>query len=220
MRDEQVQIRCFGVMKNEARMRLAIIRRYGVVHTMLFAALFTPAVAASQASSDFVRISDCGVGGGTQLSARTAATFAISVRKDSLYIHGLIVGRAQPGWKGFGGTRQQLVQPLRAGAPKYLTGATIDTLFLQFDTKGRIAWIHTLRVPMDSNNVVLVDRLDTRGGPPRVVGLMRIPSPVPFKGSCDTREFVDNLNDTLSRLLRSVRGIAAFMGLPPVEQTP
>jgi hypothetical protein len=139
------------------------------------------------------------------------------VRNDSLFIQGLIVGRAQAGWRGFSGTRQQLVEPLRAGAPKYLTGATIDTLFLQFDTKARIAWIHTLRVPMDTNNVVLVDRLDTRGGPPRVTALMRVPSPVPVKGSCDTRDFIENIGETLSRILRSVPPIAAFMGVPPLE---
>jgi hypothetical protein len=187
----------------------------------LIALVINPvSTSAQQAPSDFVRISDCGVGGGTNLSPRAAATFALSVRNDSLYVNGVIVGRAQPGWKGFSGTRQQLVQPLRAGAPKYLTGATIDTLFLQFDTKSRIAWIHNLRVPMDSNNVVLVDRLDTRGGPPRVVGLMRVGSPVPFKGSCDTKDFVESVADTISRILRSVPAIAAFMGLPPVREEP
>jgi hypothetical protein len=154
------------------------------------------------------------------LSPRTAATFALSVRNDSLYIQGLIVGRAQAGWRGFSGTRQQLVEPLRAGAPKYLTGATIDTLFLQFDTKAHIAWIHTLRVPMDTNNVVLVDRLDTRGGPPRVTALMRIPSPVPFKGRCDTRDFIENIGETLSRILRSIPAIAVFMGVPSLEPAP
>ncbi|HEY0527329.1 MAG TPA: hypothetical protein VGD02_00760 [Gemmatimonadaceae bacterium] len=186
-----------------------------------FGLLVSPvAASAQQVASDVVRISDCGIGGGTNLSPRAAATFALSVRNDSLYINGIILGRAQPGWKGFSGTRQQLVQPLRAGAPKYLTGATIDTLFLQFDTRSRTAWIHNLRVPMDSNNVVLVDRLDTRGGPPRVVGLMRVASPVPFKGNCDTKDFVEIVANTISRILRSVPAIAAFMGLPPVEQEP
>jgi uncharacterized protein (DUF58 family) len=175
---------------------------------------------AQQGPSDDVRISDCGIGGGTNLSPRAAATFALSVRNDSLYINGIIVGRAQPGWKGFSGTRQQLVQPLRAGAPKYLTGATIDTLFLQFDTRSRIAWIHNLRVPMDSNNVVLVDRLDTRGGPPRLVGLMRVASPVAFKGSCGTKDFVESVTETISRMLRAVPAIAAFTGLPPIEPEP
>jgi uncharacterized protein (DUF58 family) len=185
------------------------------------AALIKPvSVVAQQPSSNMVRISDCGIGGGAQLSPRAAATFALSARKDSLYIDGVIVGRAQPGWKGFSGTRQQLVQPLRAGAPKYLSGATIDTLFLQFDTKSRIAWVHNLRVPMDTNNVVLVDRIDTRGGPPRVAGLMRIPSPVPLKGNCDTREFVESMNETLVHILRRVPAIAAFMGLSPLEQEP
>lgn len=171
-------------------------------------------------SSEFVRISDCGIGGGIQLSPRSAATFALSARNDSLYIEGVIVGRAQAGWRGFSGTRQQLVEPIRAGAPKYLTGATIDTLFLQFDIKSRIAWIHTMRVPLDTNNVVLVDRLDTRGGAPRVVGLMRVPSPIPLKGSCDTKDFSDSMGETLSRILRSVPTIAAFMGVPPLEPAP
>jgi len=175
-------------------------------------------MARSQAGSDFVRVSDCGVGGGTQLSPRSAAAFVISVQKDSLYIEGLMVGRAQAAWKGFSGTRQQLVEPLRAGTPKYLVGSTIDTLFLQFDTKARIAWVHNLRVPMDTNNVVLVDRLDTRGGTPRVAAVMRIPSPVPFKVSCDSKNFVENLVETLSRMLRSVPAIAAFMGVQPIEE--
>ena len=188
---------------------------------LLLPALLAPvATRAQQPPSGVVRISDCGIGGGAQLSPRTAATFALSVRNDSLYIHGLIVGRAQAAWRGFSGTRQQLVEPLRAGAPKYLTGATIDTLFLQFDTKARIAWIHTLRVPMDTNNVVLVDRLDTRGGPPRVMALVRVPSPVPFKGSCDTRDFIENIGETLSRILRGVPAIATFMGVPPLEPAP
>jgi hypothetical protein len=206
---------------------LAANTRQGLAHAaialrvVLFGLLVSPAAtSAQQLPSDVVRISDCGVGGGTNLSPRAGATFALSVRDDSLYINGIILGRAQPGWKGFSGTRQQLVQPLRAGAPKYLTGGTIDTLFLQFDIRSRIAWIHNLRVPMDSNNVVLVDRLDTRGGPPRVVGLMRVPSPVSFKGSCDTKDFAEGVAETISRILRSVPAIAAFIGLPPIEQAP
>ena len=199
-----------------------VCRRTRAAHlrALLVAGLIPLAGGAQTPSSEFVRISDCGIGGGIQLSPRSAATFALSARNDSLYVEGVIVGRAQAGWRGFSGTRQQLIEPLRAGASKYLMGATIDTLFLQFDIKSRIAWIHNLRVPMDTNNVVLVDRLDTRGGAPRVVGLARVPSPVPLKGNCDTKDFADNIGETLSRILRNVPGIAEFMGVPPLEPAP
>ena len=136
------------------------------------------------------------------------------VQNDSLYFDGIIVGRAQAGWKGFNGTRRQLVEPIRAGAAKYLTGATIDTLFLQFDRKARIAWIHTMRVPMDTNNVVLVDRLDTRGGAPHVAGMLKIASPVPINGHCGDADFFQTLSETMSRVLRGIPAIAAFIGVP------
>ena len=171
---------------------------------------------AQQPGDGDVPMSACAIGGVTMLTARAAATFSLTTKNDSLYVDGIIIGRAQPGWRGFGGTRQQLVPPVRPGAPEFLSGATIDTLFLQFDTKARVAWVHTVKVPLDSNNVVLVDRLDTQGGPPVVVGLARIPSVVAFKWSCRDKNFSDQLVDTLAKTLALIQPIASFMG--PIER--
>ena len=165
---------------------------------------------------DRVQLGACAIAGGTMLSARAAAAFALSINNDSLYIEGIIIARAQPGWRGFGGTRRQLVQPVRSGAPKHLSGATIDTLFLQFDTKARVAWVHTTRVPLDTNNVVLVDRADTRGGPPAVVGTTKVSSPVPFKWNCRDKNFPDQLKETLTKTVLISPIILEFIG--PVDR--
>ena len=173
----------------------------------------TPCCLSAQGrSAEDQQIGSCGVGGGMPLSARASATYALSVAHDSLYVDGIAVVRAQPGWRGFGGTRQPLVRPARAGASEFLSGATIDTLFLEFDVAAKTAWIHTLKVPLDTNNVVLVDRVDTEGGPPVVTGLYRIPSPIPFRATCRDKDFLETMFSAVEKALKSNPAIAAFIG--------
>jgi hypothetical protein len=158
------------------------------------------------------QIGSCGIGGGMPLSTRASATYALSIEHDSLYISGIAVVRAQPGWRGSGGTHQPLVRPTRSGASQFLSGATIDTLFLEFDVDARVAWVHALKVPLDTNNVVLVDRVDSEGGPPVVSGIYRIPTPIPFRGSCGDKNFLETLFAAVEKALKSNTAIATFIG--------
>lgn len=162
--------------------------------------------------SEEKKIGACAIGGGMAVSARASATYALSVEHDSLYIGGIAIGRAQPGWRGSGGSRKPLQWPVRPGVSGMLPGATIDTLFFQFDLDAKIAWVHMQKVPLDTNNVVLVDRVDSHGGPPVVAGLYRIPSPIPFRATCADKAFNDNLFAAIEKALRANRAIAAFIG--------
>ena len=178
----------------------------------LAAMLLIPGPAAAQSRSDSQTIGSCAIGGGMPLSSRASATYALSIEHDSLYIGGITVVRAQPGWRGFGGSRQPLVRPARAGAGQFLSGATIDTLFLEFDLNAKVAWVHTLKVPLDTNNVVLVDRVDTEGGPPVVTGMYRITSPIPLAASCGDKNFLESMFAAVEKALKSSAAIAAFIG--------
>jgi hypothetical protein len=91
-------------------------------------------------------------------------------------------------------------------------GATIDTLFLDFDLDARVSWVHTLKVPLDTNNVVLVDRVDTEGGPPVVTGIYKIPSPIPLGARCGDKDFLDRMFAAVEKALKSNPAIAAFIG--------
>ena len=167
---------------------------------------------AQQSKSEDRPIGSCGLGGGMSLSPRVSATYSLSMQHDSLYIEGIALGRAQPGWRGFSGSRQPLVPPSRPGAGEFLSGATMDTLFFQFDVAAKIAWVHALKVPLDTNNVVLVDRVDTHGGPPLVTGLYKIPSPIPLKGDCRDRAVMENVFTALEKALRAIPAVDAFVG--------
>jgi hypothetical protein len=169
-------------------------------------------LAAQARNADREQIGSCGIGGGMPLSSRASATYALSIQHDSLYIGGIAVVRAQPGWRGFGGSRGPLVRPARPGASEFLSGATIDTLFLEFDVDAKIAWVHTLKVPLDTNNVVLVDRIDTEGGAPAVAGTYRVTSPIPFRGNCPDKNFLENLYAAVEKALKSNPAVAAFIG--------
>jgi hypothetical protein len=72
-----------------------------------------------------------------------------------------------------------------------------------------------VKVPLDTSNVVLVDRVDTQGGPPVVVGLAKVPSPVPIKWGCRDKNFVEQLEDLIVKALTNNPSIAAFVGTPP-----
>jgi hypothetical protein len=181
-----------------------------VLGVVLAGTIVTPLLAQA---SDFLPLSACAVAGGSSLSTRSTVTYLLQQEKDTVRVEAIVVARSQPGWHGLVSlARQPLVPPKLSGQTGPLIGLTLDTLFVRFDRKARVVWIHTLRVPLDSNNVVLIDRIDSRGGPPVVAGLARMPASLPLKGECEEKTYVDRMQGILQKLLKEIPSIANFIG--------
>jgi len=97
----------------------------------------------------------------------------------------------------------------------FLSGGSIGQLYMGHELGTNVAWVHDQKVVLDSFNVVLVDRVDSAGGPPMVVGRLRIPSYVALQpGTCGQRAQPQGLQwmDAVRAALLKSPEIRAFAG--------
>lgn len=143
--------------------------------------------------------------GGFQLSPRVAVQYMTQLHGDSARLEAVFVGRAERRLFGAAGLPPR---PDLPGAPGSMSGGTIESWYMQYDPRAHVAWVHTRKVPLGGDNVVLVDRVDVLHEPPPVVGTARVPSTV-FTGGCrNGRE----LQDVVRAHLEKSPEIRAFMG--------
>ena len=163
---------------------------------------------------------DGSAGGGISLSERAEMVYTVAFREDSggrevANIEAVIVARGAPGWKS--SARNRTATPA-ANAPdsgRLATSVDVAGLRIGYDRSSHAAWIHDQRVALDSFNVVLVDRMDSAGGPPQAARRLRIEPTIPLApGACAARTnpaampWADSIR---ARLMRSpeVRTFAA-----------
>lgn len=117
-----------------------------------------------------------GSSGNMSLTDRAEMVYSISfggdtTRPNVFDINAVFVGRGAPGWKG---QARQVERPAELHDSLGISGGTAGSLFLGVNRRTRTAWIHGQPMALDSFNVVLVDRVDSVGGPPVVAGRVRI----------------------------------------------
>jgi hypothetical protein len=116
-------------------------------------------------------------GGGGGLTDIADMVYAVSFADDTtrgemMHIRALFVGRGSPGWQAKAQNTPMQRPPVHDTV--MLGGGSLGRLFVGYEDKTNSAWIHDQRVPLDSFNVVLVDRVDSVGGPPVVARTLRI----------------------------------------------
>ena len=137
------------------------------------------------------------------LSSRATAVYALEFGKDSATLAAAIVARSEDGWRGFYGATGPL--PPKPRGSFDTGGATVDTLWLLIDTENRIAWIHSERVSFRTDNVMLVDRVDGIGGPPKDVGTLLVPHAFAYQYECSGRISRSPADSVRAMLLRDSR---------------
>lgn len=142
--------------------------------------------------------------GGGGLSPRVRATWFAEGRDDTADLLLLVLWRGTPGWQnaphhGSGQLppRSSEGAPERRGAvPSPIVHTTrIGTVEfgIDFDLDSRTVRLIGEEVALGDRNVILVDRIDGAGGPPRIVSVLRIdprlpmvrrPEPEGMRGEC------------------------------------
>lgn len=117
-----------------------------------------------------------GSSGNMSLTERAEMVYSISfgsdtTRRNVFDIDAVFVGRGAPGWKS---QARQVERPAVLRDSVGIAGATAGSLFLGVNRRSRTAWIHGQPMALDSFNVVLLDRVDSVGGPPVVTRRVRI----------------------------------------------
>lgn len=112
------------------------------------------------------------LGGGFRLSPRADVKFSTTFEGEAGRVDVLVVGRVDPDRRG-----SVLPQPSsRSRPPLRGTGGTIGGVWYLYDPRTGDLWINQQRVPLNGNNVVLVDRADGLKGEPTVVKMLRVDS--------------------------------------------
>jgi len=111
-----------------------------------------------------------------------------STRGDSLNLDLVFIGRGARGWKQQQPGQRSLARPVLPESVGFLSGGSIGELYMGHERGTNVAWVHDQKIVIDSFNVILVDRVDSAGGPPMVVGKLRVPSHVALQpGTCGKR---------------------------------
>ena len=159
-------------------------------------------------------------GGGMSLSERAEMVYTVAFREDSggsetANVEAVIVARGAPGWKASARNRTATPPATAPDSGSLATSVNVAGLRLGYDRRSHAAWIHDQRVALDSFNVILVDRVDSAGGPPMVAQRLRIPPAIPLApGACSARTSPTSMawaDSIRARLMRSpeVRTFAA-----------
>jgi len=138
-----------------------------------------------------------------------------SARFDSsgTWLQGLIVVRASDAFRSISSSQPQPSQWRVNGLTRMLGGATVGPLWVAHEQSTNTVWLDSLPVPLDTNNVLLV-QVDTTGVK-HVVGQARVEPRLPMPtGPCDEaavpggEQFLDRM---IARLQESpqVRGFLA-----------
>lgn len=138
-----------------------------------------------------------------------------SISGDSLNLVLVFIGRGARGWKRQPSGQRALVRPVLPESVGFLSGGSLGQLYMGHELGTNVAWVHDQKVVLDSFNVVLVDRVDSVGGPPMVVGKLRMPSYVALQpGTCGQRAQPQGLQwmDAVRAALLESPEIRAFAG--------
>ncbi len=160
-----------------------------------------------------------GAGGSLMLNERAGVAYSVSFAgdttgKDSVHLQAIFVARGKAGWKNRAESTP-LARPVRPGSTGSLSGADLGDLSMSYDRSTNTAWVHDQKVVLDSFNVVLVDRVDSAGGPPIVVGKLRVPPHIALQpGTCGKRAQPQGLQwmDAVRAALLKSPEIRAFAG--------
>jgi Spy/CpxP family protein refolding chaperone len=144
-------------------------------------------------------------GGGLTLSPRAQVVFSLQHQGDSARIGALFVGR---GKRGASASAKLPIRPALPESTGPTSGGSMGTWYMQHEAAANVAWVHTQRVPLGDDNVVLVDGIDLLHQPPTVVGTLRVPSTL-FTGGC--RDGFD-LSAVLRERLERSPEVRAFLG--------
>lgn len=147
-----------------------------------------------------------GSGGGFRLSDRAQVVYSVDFRGDSLRIGAVFIARAEDKLFGVPKLPEKPALPDSTG---FLSGGTAGRWYLQYDQREHTAWVHTQKVPLGEDNVVLVDGIDGLHRPPRVGGTLRVPPSV-YTGGCPRGE---RWSEVLRAHLEKAPEIRAFTGL-------
>jgi len=160
-----------------------------------------------------------GAGGALTLTDRADAAYSVSFTgdttgNDSLRLEVVVVGRGAPGWRDRLRERGA-VRPVLPDSESMTSGAGIGQLYMGYDRRRNVAWVHDQRVPLDSFNIIFVDRIDSVGGPPIVTRKLRFSPSVAFApGTCAERANPAGMRwaDSIRAVLLRSPDVRAFAG--------
>lgn len=127
-----------------------------------------------------------GLTAGSLLLAEDAgAVFVAEYGADGVALVVLFVALGGPGWDTQDLTFQPWRRPQLPDTTRFLTGASIGRLFLQYNPRTHVAWVDTTRVALAAHNVIVVDSAHTNS--PLVRSLTRVDPVIPMDGACAAR---------------------------------
>ena len=160
-----------------------------------------------------------GAGGSMTLNERASAALSVeftgdTTGNDSVHLRAIFVARGTAGWKNRAESTP-LVRPVLPDGTGSLSGAGLGDLFMGYDGSTNTAWVHDRKVPLDTFNVVLIDRADSVGGPPVVAQRLRLKPVIGLaRGVCAKRASSEGLawQDSIRALLYRSPEVRAFIG--------
>jgi hypothetical protein len=127
-----------------------------------------------------------GLTAGSLLLAEDAgAVFVAEYGASGVALVVLFIAFGAPGWDTQDLTFEPWRRPQLADTTRFLTGASIGRLFLQYNPRTHVAWADTIRVALADDNVIVVDSAHTD----RVVvrSLLRVDPAIPMADACAAR---------------------------------
>lgn len=161
-----------------------------------------------------------GASGALRLTDRADVAYSVSFTgdttgRDSLHLDAVFIGRGVPGWKETSQAREVAPRPVPPDSVRTTSGAGIGHLYMGYDHRDNVAWVHDQRVPLDSFNIILVDRVDSVGGPPIVTRKLRLSPSLAFApGTCAKRGDPAGMRwtDSIRAVLLRSPDVRAFAG--------
>jgi hypothetical protein len=124
--------------------------------------------------------------GSLLLSEAVGAVFVAEYRAGGVALKALFLVLGAPGWDTRDLTFQPQYRPQLPDTTRFLTGASIGRLFLQYDPAAHVAWVDTIRLRLSDDNVIVVDSAHTTS--PVIRSVDRVDSAMPMHDACAARE--------------------------------
>jgi hypothetical protein len=124
--------------------------------------------------------------GSLLLSEDVGAVFVAEYSASGVALKALFLVLGAPGWDTRDLTFQPRYRPQLRDTTRFLTGASIGRLFLQYDPAGHVAWVDTIRLRLADENVIVVDSAHTTS--PVIRSRDRVDPAMPMHDACAARE--------------------------------